>query len=703
MDDITLANFEIPSDLIKPADPLDYSGSKCRVKKSMFFNSPVAEKEIGKFKINDQRLCDLEKEVNYIHKICNCRFVLTFYGYIRRNTSYSAIWKWGGYNLQAYLAENPNLEWTMRLSIAQGISNALNFIHKEEILHYDIRSHCLQVKLHGFRLAEGSSISPVMLTSASERTDPRWTPPEKIRDKIYTKASEIYSFSLVLWEIINNRTPFNDMLPEEITNKVLNGEHPQPERTNGSPVEYQEIMEKGWSINPTNRPTAQQMLNLLSHLESQEWLGHRLPRIGDDDHSQPDFQIPPFSPKNSKLLDFPISRLTNLVSTSDSCKEVLDLFGAAKRNRDLFNRGVDIINGGKIILNEIKQTIDRSTNLYWKDCIEESPAFQHYSNYLLNIENVKGFIEVDDDENSSVVPGSKNIKKGLYMYSASVAEKVVGKFEKNDPKLNELQDEINYLKSLSECENILKFHGLIRRNTSWSVIMKWGEYKLQPYLEKHPNMEWTKKLLIARGIANALNFIHTKDILHYDIRSDNIYLDTLLQPKLCGFRIAKDSPIILNSANDKTNSRWTPPEKFREEEYTKASEIYSFSLILWEIINHKLPFHTVDPKDIKIKVLNGEHPQPETINNVPVEYQEIMKKGWDSNPSKRPTIQKVSNVLNKLDSGLQGVKIGDYDDNFLSPKAAAFKDDASFEDDAASIQSDYSYVSYSADLNVTPH
>ncbi|CAG8684839.1 5647_t:CDS:2, partial [Funneliformis mosseae] len=183
MDDIKLSNFEIPSDLIKPADPLDDSGSKCRVKKRMYFKSPVAEKEIGQFKKNDQRLRDLEKEVKYIHKICNCSSYLTFYGYTRRNTSYSAIWKWGGYNLQAYLAENPNLEWKIRLSIAHGISNALNFIHKEEILHYDIRSPCLQVKLHGFRLAEDSSISPVMLTSARERTDPRWTPPEKTRDK----------------------------------------------------------------------------------------------------------------------------------------------------------------------------------------------------------------------------------------------------------------------------------------------------------------------------------------------------------------------------------------------------------------------------------------------------------------------------------------------------------------------------------------
>ncbi len=56
--------------------------------------------------------------------------------------------------------------------------------------------------------------------------------------------------------------------------------------------------------------------------------------------------------------------------------------------------------------------------------------------------------------------------------------------------------------------------------------------------------------------------------------SDNIYLGALLQPKLYGFRIAKDSPIMLTSANEPTDPRWTPPEKFRGEEYTKASEVY---------------------------------------------------------------------------------------------------------------------------------
>ncbi len=65
---------------------------------------------------------------------------------------------------------------------------------------------------------------------------------------------------------------------------------------------------------------------------------------------------------------------------------------------------------------------------------------------------------------------------------------------------------------------LLKSYGLVRQNTNYSVISKWGEYNLQTYLENHPKLEWTKKLLIACGIADALKFIHKEDILHYDIR-----------------------------------------------------------------------------------------------------------------------------------------------------------------------------------------
>src|ERR1043165_3963891 len=103
------------------------------------------------------------------------------------------------------------------------------------------------------------------------------------------------SFSMILWEIVNHKTPF--YYTNSVKTKVLSGEHPQPEKTKGTPVEYQEIMEKGWNFSPKQRMSAKTMLEVLDKLESAEWAGQRIPRIGDvDDNSKPHSKTPSFSP-----------------------------------------------------------------------------------------------------------------------------------------------------------------------------------------------------------------------------------------------------------------------------------------------------------------------------------------------------------------------------------------------------------------------
>ena len=67
--------------------------------------------------------------------------------------------------------------------------------------------------------------------------------------------------------------------------------------------------------------------------------------------------------------------------------------------------------------------------------------------------------------------------------------------------------------------NLFKIsYGFFRQGEDISVISKWAEYNLQTFLSENLNLELAKKLTIARGIADALEFIHGQDILHYDIR-----------------------------------------------------------------------------------------------------------------------------------------------------------------------------------------
>lgn len=70
-------------------------------------------------------------------------YIFFSYGFIRRGTNCSVISRWGEYNLKTYLSENLKLEMVKKLTIAYGIADALSFIHKQNILHYDIRRYVL--------------------------------------------------------------------------------------------------------------------------------------------------------------------------------------------------------------------------------------------------------------------------------------------------------------------------------------------------------------------------------------------------------------------------------------------------------------------------------------------------------------------------------------------------------------------------------
>ena len=93
------------------------------------------------------------------------------------------------------------------------------------------------------------------------------------------------SFSLVLWEIINHKIPYHDVNPEKVKTQVLDGIHPHPEKSNGTPVEYQTIMEKGWNISPKQRPIIKEMLDVLNKLEKRGKTWSQITTIEDVDNS----------------------------------------------------------------------------------------------------------------------------------------------------------------------------------------------------------------------------------------------------------------------------------------------------------------------------------------------------------------------------------------------------------------------------------
>ncbi|RGB41656.1 kinase-like domain-containing protein [Rhizophagus diaphanus] len=88
------------------------------------------------------------------------------------------------------------------------------------------------------------------------------------------------------------------------------------------------------------------------------------------------------------------------------------------------------------------------------------------------------------------------------------------------------------------------------------------------------------------------------------------------------------------------------PEILRSEPYTPASDIYSFSMIMWEFTSGIPSFnHEAHDLDLILSICEGK--RPEIIKNTPKCYIDLIKKCWDPNPSNRPTIIILENIISE--------------------------------------------------------
>ncbi|GES75243.1 kinase-like domain-containing protein [Rhizophagus clarus] len=86
------------------------------------------------------------------------------------------------------------------------------------------------------------------------------------------------------------------------------------------------------------------------------------------------------------------------------------------------------------------------------------------------------------------------------------------------------------------------------------------------------------------------------------------------------------------------------PEVLNFKSFTLASDIYSFSMIMWEFTSGVPPFNDrAHDFELKISICKGE--RPEIIENTPQCYVDLMKKSWDKDPLKRPSASEVSNII----------------------------------------------------------
>jgi serine/threonine protein kinase len=154
------------------------------------------------------------------------------------------------------------------------------------------------------------------------------------------------------------------------------------------------------------------------------------------------------------------------------------------------------------------------------------------------------------------------------------------------------------------------------------------------------------KFHLLSGILVQLEAIHKLNLIHGDFHNGNI---------LCnGCRTINISDLGLCRPADQPNAKdeiygvlpYMAPEILRGKPYTKAADIYSFGIIMWEMTSGVPAYHNI-PHDVNLSLNICKGKRPEIIEGTIPEYIELMKRCWDNDPEKRPTAKVLNQIFSK--------------------------------------------------------
>lgn len=162
-----------------------------------------------------------------------------------------------------------------RVSFCYQISKGMEYLHsttRPAIIHRDIKSANVLVG-EGGKVLKLCDFGLVRTRNASAGT-PNYMAPELLLNSTFSKAVDTYAFAILMWEIFSQELPFRGYDVEDIKRNVVRGERPEVP-TLDVPAECQEIMKRGWSHDPSERPSFKEISFKLSKALA------KIPRISE--------------------------------------------------------------------------------------------------------------------------------------------------------------------------------------------------------------------------------------------------------------------------------------------------------------------------------------------------------------------------------------------------------------------------------------
>ncbi|XP_059670842.1 serine/threonine/tyrosine-protein kinase HT1-like isoform X2 [Cornus florida] len=161
-----------------------------------------------------------------------------------------------------------------------------------------------------------------------------------------------------------------------------------------------------------------------------------------------------------------------------------------------------------------------------------------------------------------------------------------------------------------------------------------------------------KKLITtALEIARGMEYIHSQGVIHRDLKPENILVNQDFHLKIADFGIACEEAYCDLLAEDPGTYRWMAPEMIKRKSYGRKVDVYSFGLILWEMVAGAIPYEDMTPIQAAFAVVN-KNLRPAIPGDCSPAMKTLIEQCWCLHPEKRPEFWQVVKVLEEFESSL---------------------------------------------------
>ena len=199
---------------------------------------------------------------------------------------------------------------------------------------------------------------------------------------------------------------------------------------------------------------------------------------------------------------------------------------------------------------------------------------------------------------------------------------------------------------MGEHPNIISFFGLFYDFPDTTVVTALAANgSLYDYLHKDGNTPTLgQSLKWARQIAYGMAHIHKLGIVHRDLKSSNVLFNEDMETQICDFGVSRSMPNTTEISKEAGTRRWMAPEIVKQEKVNMMCDVFSFSMVVWELMEHKVPFHDL-PSDIlaSMRIIEGQ--RPPIASEWPDYLVRLTVSGWSDNPYERPSFADIITSL----------------------------------------------------------